>query len=66
MKTRYRIGKEGLFGKQVLILQIYKHFPDDPNRDQYGMPTYLAHSRWVDATVEDLTEAYRLGGSDVE
>ena len=65
MKTRYRLGKEGLFGKHVLILQIYKHFPDGPD-DMHGMPTYLEHSRWVDATVEDLTEISNLDCVSVE
>ena len=54
MKTRYRIGTEGfLFKKQVLVLQVYKHFPDGPD-DYHGLPSYLAYDAWVDATVEDL------------
>jgi hypothetical protein len=56
MKTRYRLGKEGLFGKPVLILQIFKHFPDGPS-NSYGMPDSLAHSKWVDASIEDMSES---------
>jgi len=55
MKTRFRVAQVGSWGakKQVLILQIYKHFPPDYWR---GMPDYLAHSKWVDAQPEDLLE----------
>jgi len=55
MKTRYRVGKEGLFGKPVLILQVFKSWKDGPC-DSNGLPEYLAGSGWRDAQVEDLTE----------
>ncbi len=58
MKTRFRIGKEGLFGKPVLILQVHEKYPDGPP-DSYGMPTYLAGERWRDAKVEDLSQTLK-------
>lgn len=51
---RYRLGKEGLFGKSVLILQV-KEYRDDGPPDYDGLPTYLAGEYWRDALVEDLT-----------
>jgi len=59
MKTRYRVGKEGVFGKPVLILQVFKSYKDGPS-DSYGMPEYLAGSGWFDATVEDITESLAM------
>lgn len=60
MKTRYRLGYEGvLFKKPVLVLQIFKHFPDGPD-DAHGMPGYLAYDAWVDATVEDMVELSKV------
>lgn len=58
MKTRYRVAEiGGMFSKkQVLILQIFKHFPDGED-DWRGMATYLSHNKWVDATPEDVLEA---------
>jgi len=57
MKTRYRIETVGgIFNKRhVLILQVLKQFPDGPD-DFNGLPEYLAHTAWVDASVEDLQE----------
>lgn len=55
MKIRYRQGFEGRIARQpVLILQVYKHFPEEVT-DSYGgsRPGFDA---WVDATAEDLTE----------
>lgn len=54
MKTRYRVGKEGLFGNPVLILQVFVTWSDGPD-DHNGMPEYLSGSGWRDAKVEDLS-----------
>lgn len=55
MKTRYRVGREGLFGKQVLILQIWVKWKEGPP-DSYGGAGYPAGEGWRDATVKDITE----------
>lgn len=60
MKTRYRAGKEGLFGKPVLILQVFATWEEGPC-DSYGGPGCPAGSGWRDATVEDLTEINNTG-----
>jgi hypothetical protein len=64
METRHRLGKEGLFGKPVLILQVRKQFPDGPD-DYHGLPTHLAYTAWVDATVEDLGEALKEASDEL-
>lgn len=52
MKTRYRLGKEGLFRKEVLILQVWASWPAVP--DSFGGDERMAGEGWRDATVEDL------------
>lgn len=53
MKTRFRVGKEGMFGKPVMILQVHEKYPEGPD-DYNGLPTYPAGERWRDAKVEDM------------
>lgn len=56
MKTRFRIGYEGIaIKREVLVLQILKPFAGEI--DSYGWQSPDCE-RWVDAKLEDITEGF--------
>ena len=51
--TRYRVHRP-LFGKQILILQVEKHY-EGYAPDGWGFGESVNCYRWSDATPEDIT-----------